>query len=138
MIDSDVHEKLIATWERNNATGLASDKHALLLEKAIDAIEKRALVTLSSITLMVILDRVLHQSKEKYPVLSMVTIESRNLDFKEFNRSIKEHGSEELLLALRYLLVEILRILGRITADILTVPLHKELMKVTWIDPEQP
>ena len=78
----EAHLKLIKDWENTNAIGLNSDQHVRLLEKAIRAIELRAGTTLSVVTLTLILDRVLHESKEKYPLLSEVFIETNRLSFE--------------------------------------------------------
>ena len=131
----EAHLKLIKDWENTNAIGLNSDQHVRLLEKAIRAIELRAGTTLSVVTLTLILDRVLHESKEKYPLLSEAFIETNRLSFEKI---YNHHKSEHLLEPVRYVLVELLTVLGRITADILTTPLHKELLKVTWNHSEKP
>jgi hypothetical protein len=131
----DGHLKLIKDWENTNAIGLNSDQHLQLLEKAIRAIELRAGSTLSVVTLTLILDRVLHESKEKFPLLSEALIESNRLSFEKMHI---HHKSEDLLEPIRYVLVELLTVLGRITADILSTPLHKELLKVTWNYTDKP
>lgn len=128
----DNHAQVSEEWESKNIIGLSIDQQILLLEKGIHAIEQRALRTLSSITLMVIFDRVLYQGIEKFDILSEATINNgisiealirtdNNLDYKI-----------NLIEALRFLLIELLRVLGRITAEILTKPLHYELMNVTF------
>jgi hypothetical protein len=131
----DIHLKLIKDWENTNANDLNSDQHVRLLEKAFRAIELRAGTTLSVVTLTLILDRVLHESKAKYPLLSEAFIESNRLSFEKMHN---HHKSEHLIEPIRYVLVELLTVLGRITADILTTPLHKELLKVTWNHSEKP
>ncbi len=131
----DIHSKLIKEWEHTNANGLNSDQHVRLLEKAIRAIELRAETTLSVVTLTLILDRVLHESKDRYPLLSEAFIESNRLSFEKMHN---HHKSENLIEPIRHVLVELLTVLGRITADILTTPLNKELLKVKWNHSEKP
>ena len=130
-----MHSDLIEDWEKKNTEGLSADQHVRLLEKAIRAIEQRAGITLSVVTLTLILDRVLHESQEKYSLLSEASIQSNSLNFEKLHHL---HKPEELFVPLRYLLAELLTVLGRITADILTTPLHKELLKVTWNHSEKP
>ena len=130
------YAKLVQDWENKNTSGLPLTQRVILLEKAIHVIEQRALVTLSSITLEVILDRVLHQSVEKFPILSEVKLINKHPNFQELLNT-GNHKPEELVEALRFFLIELITVLGRITADILTAPLHKELLKVTWTDPEE-
>lgn len=132
-----IYAKLVQDWEDKNASGLTLAQRVILLEKAVHVIEQRTLMTLSSFTLEVILDRVLHQSNEKFPVLSDVKLNNKRLSFHELLHMEKNHKPEELVEALRFFLIELITVLGRITADILTAPLHKELLKVTWSDPEE-
>lgn len=133
---SDVHSAFVQTWENNTNTGLSKVNRARLFEQAIHAVEKRSCVTLSNITLLVILDRVLHNCTEKYPVLSEVFLGAHSLNFQKL-QNLEDKKLDEFIEALRYLLTELLRILARITADILTIPLHSELLKVTWNEPEK-
>jgi hypothetical protein len=94
-------------------------------------------MTLSDITLFAILDRVLHQSKRKFPSLDGIEINSKVMTFTNLHYNNENDKSSDLLFALRFMLVDLLRVLGRITAEILTVPLHNELLKVTLNDSEK-
>jgi hypothetical protein len=128
---ADIHLKTVEHWLRTNAENLSSIQKVLLLEKAILAVEKRACSTLSIVTLMVVLDRILHQTREDFPILAKATLEKKSLSFKDVD---KVQNAEETIAALTFLLVELLRVLGRLTANILTMPLHIELNKVTSDD----
>ncbi len=128
---TDIHSKNVEDWFKLNAKNLSPTQQILLLEKAINAIEERACVTLSSITLMVVLDRVLHEGQQKFQLLSQVTLDQHFMNFKAVD---KEKNTEETIAALTNLLVELFRVLARLTAHILAQPLHNELMKVTSID----
>jgi hypothetical protein len=131
---SNIHSAAVMAWEKNFKSNYSIEQRIHLLGLAINAIEKRASTTLSRVTLLVIVDRVLHQSREKHPILSCVSVESNSLKFK--NEPTSNDDSKELLDALRFLLIELLSVLGRVTADILTIPLHNELLKVSWNEPE--
>lgn len=128
---NELHLKAVELFEKKKAGGLSFDKQLQLFKKAFECIEKRTLRTLSSITLLVVLDRVLHQSKDKYSLLSELKIDQKGLSFDSLIHNINKHNSEQLIEALRYLMVELLTVLGSITADILSAPLHKELLNVT-------
>lgn len=128
----DIHDKIVAELEGRHEK-LSPEERVLLLQKVILAVELRASVTLSQVTMLVVLDRVLRQSLEKFPVLSSVT-SSNLINFKNLDT---HKNPEELSTALRFLLLELLRVIGRITADILTTPLHQELIKVTLSDQEK-
>lgn len=130
---NDIHSAVVMTWENKFKSGFSLEQRIRLFELALDAVEKRACTTLSSVTLLVVFDRVLHQSRDRYSVLSCISIESSSL---KFTYEQTHNDLKELLEALRFFLIELLRVLGRITADILTIPLHNELLKVTWTEPE--
>jgi hypothetical protein len=134
---NDIYFEIVNAWEKKKANGLSPGEKASLLESALQVTIERAMQTLSGVTLMVVLDRVLHQSIDKFSILSEVKIENNKFNFIELMANEKNHGPEEILEALRYLLIELLRVLGRITADILTAPLHKELLKMAWQKPEE-
>lgn len=133
---SDAHSAFVQTWENNTNTGLSKVNRARLFEQAIHAVEKRSCLTLSNITLLVILDRVLHNCTDIYPMLSEVSLDAHSLNFQKL-QNLDDHELDDFIEALRYLLIELLRVLARITADILTIPLHNELLKVTWNEPEK-
>ncbi len=121
----DIHSSVVERWL--TASAHSPLEEILLLEKAFRIIQARAGLTLSHVTLMVVLDRILQQGLEEHPILHQVTIENQVLNFTIIKRS---RPSEEASSALSFLLAELLRVLGRITADILTKTLHKELMEI--------
>lgn len=133
---NDIHSKSVEDWENKAAKGLTPDQHVLLLEKAISAVEVRACVTLSSVTLMVVLERVLQKCCNDFPILSTVVLDPHFLSFEELHNN-ENYNSDDISQALRFLLLELLRVLGRITAEILTVPLHNQLLEVTWNESEK-
>jgi hypothetical protein len=128
---NDTHAKLAASWADKNGKGLSSGQLVQLFGKAIQAIEQRSLVTLSIVTVTVVIDRALYESKDTFPLLSEIKIESGRMNLSGLLDNSAHHEPEELRKALLHLLIELLNVLGNITADILTTPLHKVLMEVT-------
>jgi hypothetical protein len=128
---TDIHSKTVEDWFEVQAKKLPSQEQFLLLEKAIHAIEERASSTLSSITMTVILDRVLYQSQQEFPILKNAKMDESLLDFTAVD---KTGAPEKFIEALIYLLVELLRVLARLTANIITTPLHNELKKISSTD----
>lgn len=126
------HQELVTLWEEKNTKGLQDEQLIHLYGAGFDAIEKRCLATLSNVTINVVLDRILHEGIEKYPVLKGVILKSSGISLKAFNEKNKYFKTEELIEALSYLLVELLTVIGNITSDVLTSSLHKELINVTY------
>jgi hypothetical protein len=100
-----------------------------LFERAVAAIWRRAQRALGEVTLTAIADRVLHVSRERHPLLSRVEVE-RGVVRAD---ALRAGGPtrDEVLAAMRFLLVEWLTVLGSLTAEILTPALHAELATVT-------
>lgn len=128
---SETHQKQIEAWEKANLLNQPPDIQIKLYIKAFKLIEQRTLKTLSTVTLLVVLDRVLSESTEKFQLLSDIKIDQKGFIFDGLVSNIHGHSSEKFIEPLHYLLVVLLSVLGNITADILSTPLHQELFKVT-------
>lgn len=133
----DEHDLLLIKWEKSFPVNIKFNQHIQILQKAILAVLKRTNLTLSSITINVLCDRILFQCIEKYSLLSDISMNLGNINFSELNLNIINHNELEVINALRFLLVEHLRVIERITAGILTDPLHQEILKVKFSDLEQ-
>lgn len=128
---NQIHRELVELWISQNFQNLSPDQRAEFFESAFEVIIRRTLKTLSSVTLQVVLDRVLFQGREKFPLLSDVKIEAAAFKFEPLIRNLKIYSSDTVTDALSYLLIELLGVIGTLTADILTEPLHKELLELT-------
>lgn len=126
--DEDIHTKNVTDWFSSVSQGLTPGKQVVLMEKAIKSVETRARQTLSGVTLLVVIDRVLSETKQKFPVISDIGLDDQSLDFSQMN---KEKSALEKVEALTILLIDLLRVLARLTSNILNTPLHNELKKVT-------
>lgn len=127
---NDIHLKQVEAWELKNAESVSASERPRLYAKAIQAIERRSLATLSHVTVLVVVDRAICETIELFPVLSRIKATTKGLDFSAL-LSDPDENRDELANAFRELLIELLNVLGNITADVLTIPLHKELIEVT-------
>jgi hypothetical protein len=130
------HSQFVETWEKQAAKGLTPTQHLELLGLGIKAVQNRASLTLSHVTMLVVLDRILQESQENFPILGNMTLTSNTFKFED-HLNLDTEKRNDYMKALRFLLNELLNVLGRITADILTIPLHNELIKVQWNEPEK-
>jgi hypothetical protein len=105
-----------------------SGKHKIYgkLEKAFIRIFDKAAVSVSEITLIPVLDRILYNSSEKFPLLSKIKISKDRPDFSDLKKSLKKYDEKEIKTAFHYLLTEFLMVLGYLTGEQLTPLLHKE------------
>ncbi len=128
---SSAHQSIVISWEEKNIKNLRTDQAIHVFGNALQQVERRCLVTLSSVTVQVVLDRIIHEGIEKYPILKEVTIEVDGLNFKNISQKKDHYDLKEINSAFRYLIIEFLTVIGSITSEVLTAPLHKELMTVT-------
>jgi len=129
-VQDNAHKELISLWEKQNTKGLRNEQLMQLYASAFGAIERRCSATLSSITINVVIDRVLHLGAKKYPFFSLLTIEPSGLNFKRLIQKNENYKSEELRNGLNYFLAEFLTVIGHITSEVLSESLHKELREV--------
>jgi hypothetical protein len=125
------HSKQIDDWIRQNSGELPSEKLVVIFSEAIQAIQKRAGTTLSEVTLGAIFDRVLHMSQQKFTLLSQAKIASNGIALDALMVHASNLERDKIIGAFRFFLIELLTLLGNLTADILTKPLYRELFKVT-------
>jgi len=130
MPDGNSHIECVNEWMKH-ASRVAPDELAALFEKAMDVLWRRTYSALGDITVAAIVDRVLHNATEKYAALGSVKLEPGGLNFAEFRQHAGSISDRELKEAVQFVLVELLTVIGNLTAEILTPTLHSELASVT-------
>lgn len=125
------HQELVSFWEEKNIKNLSTDQAIQVYGSALQAIEQRCLATLSSVTMQVVLDRIIYQGLEQFPFFKELTLEPAGLNFNNLIQKKDLYDLKDINTAFRYLLIELLTVIGKITSEVLTVALHKELMEVT-------
>src|SRR5512139_2429275 len=106
-----------------------------LFERALLALWKRAHRALGEVTLTAIGDRVVHIASEQYPLLKGLKIERGAIRLDALRSGTPKN--DEIVDAIRFVLVELLTVLGSLTAEILTPALHAELATVTLSSREE-
>ena len=135
MLDHGQHALCVDAWLERSAAGLAPDALLRLLEAALDAVWIRTKTTLGEVTLTAIAERVLHNASEQFSLLWSLKIEpTTGIQCRELSDRIGSVEPAELREAIRFVLVELLTVLGNLTAEILTPALHAEISKVTLSD----
>jgi len=99
-------------------------------ERALHALWGRALTTLGEITLGAIVDRVLCVAAERYPLLSPLSVGTTGVCFDDIRPSVGEGPNRMLQDACRFVLIELLTVIGNVTAEIMTPALHAKLSTV--------
>ncbi len=130
---NELHVEEVEIWQKQFS--LSTYDLTLLYIKAVLTIRKRALSTLSGVTVTAVVHRTLFECKEKFPVLEDIANDSNGLDFGKFIDQLNRNNPELAQKALQELLVVLLDVFGKITADILTKYLHQALMNVSPTSP---
>jgi hypothetical protein len=124
------HHETVKAWCKGWAGTLPVPELINVYEHAVDALWSRAHMSLGEVTLMAIVDRVLHHGVERFPHLAALKVEASGLHFEELRMSAPALDVARLEESLEFLTVELLRVLGTLTGEILTPGLHEELRKV--------
>jgi hypothetical protein len=123
------HEAFVDAWLRGATEKLPPAAFAVLLERSLDALWRRAQVSLGDVTLGAIVDRVLSVASESYPPVATLKVKEAGVSFDDLSGTIERD-------AVRFILVELLTVVGNLTDEILTPELHAALSKVALEKPE--
>jgi hypothetical protein len=132
------HAAYVEAWLARVAPGADHVPPATLidlLDRAMGALWRRADATLGQVTLTAIVDRVLYTSSERYPFLSTLKIVEAGVSFDALRRQ-GGASPDNLPEVVRWVLVEFLTVIGNLTDEILTPPLHAELARIALEEPE--
>lgn len=130
MTDDNEHSACVDAWMDRAAKGLPPAQLVQAFERGFTVVWQRAHQTLGDVTLTAIVDRVLYTAVERHPILAPLGIEDARLQCHALEERAGTLQRDELAGGLRFVLVELLTVLGNLTADILTPSLHAELSKV--------
>ena len=133
--DNFHHAACVDAWMgRAGPTGPRFDA----FEHALNALWGRALATLGEITLGALVDRVLYVAAERYPLLSPLSVGTTGVCFDDIRPSVGEGSNRSLQDACRFVLIELLTVIGNVTAEILTPALHAKLSTVAVAQSNDP
>jgi hypothetical protein len=131
MVDEgDRHLTCVNTW-LDRVGELPPTQLIDAFQEAFDALWARAHRSLGDVTLTAIVDRVLFTASEAFPALGATHVEPGRLLFRNFRSGAVRVSHAEIVDAIRFVLVELLTVLGNLTAEILTPALHSELANVS-------
>jgi hypothetical protein len=131
VVEGDQHAACVSAWLERAAPGLSSEDLLRLFEAALGALWVRTKSTLGEVTLTVIAERVLHNASERFSVLWLLKVDpNAGIQCRELREWIGSVHPAELTEAIRFTLGELLRVIGHLTAEILTPELHLELYGV--------
>jgi hypothetical protein len=135
VVDGGKHSACVDAWLEQAARGLAPEAFLRLFEMALGALWNRTATTLGEVTLTAIAERVLHNASETFSLLWSLKVEpTGGIQCQELRERIGSVQPAALVEAARFVLVELLTVLGHLTAEILTPELHAALSRVSLAD----
>lgn len=106
-----------------------------VFEQGFGVLWWRAHRPLGDVTLVAIVDRVLFTGVERFPFLAALYIATDGIRWDALRKRMDELNPRELAAGLRFVMVELLTVLGNLTAEILTPALHSELSSLAASEP---
>ncbi len=130
--DDAGHVAAVAAWlERANARSTPGEE-LRLFHAAFEAVWARAVTTLGSVTLTAIAERVLSTATDEHGFLAAIDPRpsgDAGWQAKLYDR-LEQVPQLELVAGMRFGLVELLTVIGTLTAEILSAELHAALASV--------
>jgi hypothetical protein len=127
------HGAAVDTWIKHVIENADAADLVELFRVAIETLWMRAVTTLGSVTLIAIAERVLATATRKHSFLSAINPRPNgDARWKQQLRDrLAQVPRQELIEGLRFGFVELLTVIGRLTAEILSPELHAALLEVT-------
>lgn len=120
------NEEQIDAWLEEATRNMSSRKIVAVFSSALTNFSRKASRSLNRLTLMVIVNRVLYQCKDQYPLLQGVKIDNSGFNFDQYQYQLEQAVPEELKESFRYFFIELLRVLGNFTADVIHPALEEK------------
>lgn len=117
-------EEQIDAWLEQATRDLPSKKIVAVFSHVLKSLSRKASRSLNQLTLMAIVNRVLYQCKDKFPLLQELKVDSNGINFDQNQYQLEQADPDELKESFRYLFIELLSVLGDLTADVITSELE--------------
>jgi hypothetical protein len=128
MVDRRDHAARVDWWIDRSARAAAPERVLSVVEAKLQALWARVAPTLGEITLAAVLDRVLHNATEQFPLLHLVTTDTNvGVDLSAMTEVTTPLQAAEVLRAFRVVFIEFLTVVGNLTAELFSDELHEEL-----------
>ncbi len=130
MLDAH-HEDSVEAWLERAARDCATGPLLQLFEAALAALWAHTETTLGEVTLTAIAERVLFNAAERFPFFAAVTVEPElGIQLRGLRAQLRTLHAAQLREGIRWVLVELLTVIGNLTAELLTPELQAALSHV--------
>jgi hypothetical protein len=121
------HSRFVENWLAELVESHPKLSLVKILQDILERLYLRTQTAVSPVTLSAILERVLYNSSEQYPILASIQVIDDKADFSRLENAAKAFDRTQTREAIHYLLTEFLFIIGTLTGEQLTPFLHQEL-----------
>ena len=127
MVDDNDHGACVDAWLERAVRGAPAEQVVAAFEAAFTALWQRAHQTLGDVTLGAIVDRVLYVAAEEHPAIAALELDATGVTWGAFRQRAVTLPVDQLVEGVRFVLVEFLTVLGKLTGEVLTRPLRAQL-----------
>lgn len=127
MADENEHAACVDAWLERTAKGASVEQLVAAFEAAFTALWRRAHQTLGDVTLGAIADRVLYVAAEEHPITSALELDATGVSWGAFRQHATALPADQLIGSVRFVLLEFLTVLGKLTGEVMSGPLRAEL-----------
>ena len=118
------HYQRVDQWVENALRKLERDDFLFAFDHAFDCIWQVATLTLGEVTMQAVSERAVYVAMGRFPWLSPLEEDGGGIYLSQVLRSIEDISDKELQQGLRFMLGELLTVLGNLSAEIITSKLH--------------
>jgi hypothetical protein len=125
------HAAVVDAWLEGAMKDLQPELWIDLFAASLETLWISASETLGEVTLHAIVDRVLHNAGARFAFLATLEIKAHGeIRMDGLRARVDLRHDPELIHGMRFVLVELLSVIGSLTAEILSPELHAELLRV--------
>jgi hypothetical protein len=127
MKQTNHHVRQVDIWVEEKLKGQNRKEMIDSFNEAFQRVWTKAELTLGSVTMLAVADRIKHISREAYPWLAPIQKKNDGIDVTGLAQGESPMSEDELRQGLSFMLGEFLRLLGNLTAEIISPKLHASL-----------
>ncbi|HET9239372.1 MAG TPA: hypothetical protein VFO10_19075 [Oligoflexus sp.] len=129
MMQPKSHSRQVELWVEQRLKDRPHEAVIDAFNKAFQRVWEKAELILGRVTMQAVADRIVHVGRQDYPWLAPVRSKQDGIDVTALVHKTDHIQDDELRKGLGFLLAEFLRVLGHLTADIISSKLQTALME---------
>jgi hypothetical protein len=123
------HSRLVDQWASWIFETKSSADIVQIFNSTFSKVWNSAQLTLGSVTLQAVTERVMSVTKDEFIWLPPLHSEGHGVNFQNFSEDGYPVSRDELIRGLSFLMTELITVLGSITGEVISKKLHSSLME---------